>query len=124
SECSARKMRLTFASHKDYFVPGLPYAYGVEVTVDEDPSSRLASWIAGKYDFAPEYGQCVRRLALQVAQQRRPGLKTQDFVVLFGAYNAMKVDREPFREVRVRRALGIADDWKQILGTNAWALGQ
>jgi peptide/nickel transport system substrate-binding protein len=116
--------RLTFVRNKDYFVPGLPYADGVEVTVDEDPSSRLASWIAGKYDFAPEYGQCVRRLDLQVAQQRRPGLKTQDFIVLFGAYTAMKLDREPFRDVRVRRALGIADDWKQILETNAWSLGK
>ena len=116
--------RLTFVRNKDYFVPGLPYADGVEVTVDEDPSSRLASWLAGKYDFAPEYGQCVRRLDLQVAQQRRPGLKTQDFIVLFGAYTAMKLDREPFRDVRVRRALGIADDWKQILETNAWSLGK
>ena len=115
--------RLIFVRHKDYFVPGLPYADGVEVTVDEDPSSRLASWIAGKYDFAPEYGQCVRRLDLPIASQRRPGLRTQDFIVLFGAYTAMKLDREPFRDVRIRRALGIADDWKQILETNAWSLG-
>ena len=115
--------RLIFVRHKDYFVPGLPYADGVEVTVDEDPSSRMASWIAGKYDFAPEYGQCVRRLDLPIASQRRPGLRTQDFIVLFGAYTAMKLDREPFRDVRIRRALGIADDWKQILETNAWSLG-
>jgi len=116
--------RLIFVRNKDYFMPGLPYADGVEVTVDEDPSSRMASWIAGKYDFAPEYGQCVRRLDLPVAQQRRPGLKTQDFVVLFGAFTAMKLDREPFRDVRVRRALGMSDDWKQILETNAWSLGK
>jgi peptide/nickel transport system substrate-binding protein len=115
--------RLIFVRHKDYFVPGLPYADGVEVTVDEDPSSRLASWISGKYDFAPEYGQCVRRLDLPVARQRRPELRTQDFIVLFGAYTAMKLDREPFRDVRVRRALGMSDDWKQILETNAWSLG-
>src|SRR5438067_2055097 len=86
--------RLIFVRHKDYFVPGLPYADGVEVTVDEDPSSRMASWIAGKYDFAPEYGQCVRRLDLPVAHQRRPGLRTQDFIVLFGAYTAIKLDRK------------------------------
>jgi peptide/nickel transport system substrate-binding protein len=116
--------RLTFVRNKDYFLSGLPYADGVDVTVDEDPSSRFASWLAGKYDFAPEYGQCVRRLDLPIAQQKRPGLKTQDFVVLFGAFTAMKLDREPFRDVRVRRALGIADDWKQILETNAWSLGK
>jgi peptide/nickel transport system substrate-binding protein len=115
--------RLTFVRHKDYFVPGLPYADAVEVTVDEDPSSRLASWLAGRYDFAPEYGQCVRRVDLPVARQRKPGLRTQDFVVLFGAYTAMKLDREPFRDVRVRRALAMALDWKQIVETNAWSLG-
>jgi len=115
--------RLTFVRHKDYFVPGLPYADGVEVTVDEDPSSRLASWISGRYDFAPEYGQCVRRVDLEVARQRKPGLRTQDFVVLFGSVTAMKLDREPFRDIRMRRALAMAEDWKLILETNAWSLG-
>jgi peptide/nickel transport system substrate-binding protein len=115
--------RLTFVRNKDYFIHGLPYADGVEVSVDEDPSSRLASWLAGRYDFAPEYGQCVRRVDLPVARQRKPGLRTQDFVVLFGAITAMKLDREPFRDVRVRRALAMALDWKQILETNAWSAG-
>jgi len=115
--------RLTFVRNKDYFIHGLPYADGVEVAVDEDPSSRLASWLAGRYDFAPEYGQCVRRVDLPVARQRKPGLRTQDFVVLFGAITAMKLDREPFRDVRVRRALAMALDWKQILETNAWSAG-
>jgi peptide/nickel transport system substrate-binding protein len=115
--------RLTFVRNKEYFVPGLPYADGVEVSVDEDPSSRLASWLAGRYDFAPEYGQCVRRVDLELARQRKPGLRTQDFVVLFGSFTAMKLDREPFRDVRVRRAVALADDWKQILETNAWSLG-
>jgi peptide/nickel transport system substrate-binding protein len=115
--------RLTFVRHKDYFMPGLPYADGVEVTVDEDPSSRLASWLAGRYDFAPEYGQCVRRVDLEVARQRKPGLRTQDFIVLFGDVTSMKLDREPFRDVRVRRALGMAADWKLILETNAWSQG-
>jgi peptide/nickel transport system substrate-binding protein len=115
--------RLTFVRNKDYFIPGLPYADGVEVTVDEDPSSRLASWLAGRYDFAPEYGQCIRRVDLELARQRKPGLRTQDFVVLFGAVTSMKLDREPFRDVRVRRALAMAFDWKQVLETNAWSLG-
>src|SRR5438094_9733823 len=56
--------RLMFVRNKEYFVSGLPYADGVEVTVDEDPSSRLASWLSGRYDFAPEYGQCVRHLEI------------------------------------------------------------
>jgi peptide/nickel transport system substrate-binding protein len=117
-------VRLTFVRNPSYFSPGLPHAEGVEVAVDEDPSARLAAWLAGKYDFAPEYGQCVRRLDLDVARRRKPNLQTQDFIVLFGGYTTMKLDREPFKDVRVRRALALASNWKEILETNAWSQGQ
>jgi len=116
-------VRLTFVRNPNYFLPGLPYTDGIEVTIDEDPSSRLAAWLAGRYDFAPEYGQCVRRLDLDVARRRKPALKTQDFIVLFGGITMMKLDREPFRDVRVRRALALASNWKEGLETNAWSLG-
>jgi peptide/nickel transport system substrate-binding protein len=116
-------VRLTFVRNPDYFIPGLPHADGVEVVVDEDPSSRLAGWVAGKYDFAPEYGQCVRRLDLDPVRRRKVNLQTQDFVVLFGGYTTMKLDREPFKDVRVRRALALASSWKEVLETNAWSQG-
>jgi len=116
-------VRLTFVRNPHYFIPGLPYADAVEAMVDDDPSSRLSAWLAGRYDFAPEYGQCVRRLDLDLARQRKPGLRTQDFIVLFGGVMAMKLDREPFRDVRVRRALALAQSWKEVLETNAWSLG-
>ncbi|PYM18734.1 MAG: hypothetical protein DMD81_05255 [Candidatus Rokuibacteriota bacterium] len=116
-------VRLTFVRNPNYYVPGLPYVDAVEVTVDEDPSSRMAAWLGGKYDFAPEYGQCVRRLDLDLARQRKPRLQTQEYVVLFGGITMMKLDREPFKDVRVRRALAIASNWKEILETNAWSLG-
>jgi peptide/nickel transport system substrate-binding protein len=116
-------VRLTFARNPNYFIPGLPYADAVEVAVDEDPSSRLAGWVAGKYDFAPEYGQCVRRLDLDMVRRRKPNLQTQDFVVLFGIITMMKVDREPFKDIRVRRALALASNWKEVLETNAWSQG-
>jgi peptide/nickel transport system substrate-binding protein len=115
--------RLTFVRNKDYFLPGLPYADAVEVTVDEDPSSRLAAWLAGKYDFAPEYGQCVRRLDLEAARRRKPMLQTREYVVLFGGIAQMKLDREPFRDVRVRRALAVSYNWREVLETSPWALG-
>ena len=116
-------VRLSFVRNPNYFIPGLPYADAVEVVVDEDPSSRLAAWMTGKYDFAPEYGQCVRRLDLEPVRRRKPTLQTQDFTVLFGGYTTMKLDREPFKDVRVRRALALASNWKEILETNAWSQG-
>lgn len=116
-------VRLTFARHPHYFLPGLPYADGVEVHVDADPASRFAGWLAGKYDFAPEYGMVVRRLDLDLARGRKPGLQTQEFVVRFGAITFMKLDEAPFRDIRVRRAMTLALNWKEGLETNAWALG-
>ena len=116
-------VRVTLVRHPNYFMPGLPYADGVEITIDEDPSSRLAGWLAGKYDFAPETGMVVRRIDLDLARQRKPALQTADVVTLFGGITWMKLDQEPFKDVRVRRALAQASNWKEILETNAWSQG-
>jgi peptide/nickel transport system substrate-binding protein len=116
-------VRLTFVRNPHYFVPGLPYADGVEVMVDSDPASRFAGWLAGKYDFGPEYGMVVRRLDLDLAKQRKPGLQTQEFTVRFGAIAFMKVGQAPFNDPRVRRAIALARNWKEGLETNAWSLG-
>jgi len=116
-------VRLTFVRNPNYFMAGLPHADGVEVTIDEDPSSRLAGWLSGKYDFAPEAGMVVRRLDLDLARQRKPGLQTADVITLFGGITWMKLDQEPFKDVRVRRALAQASNWKEILETNAWSQG-
>ena len=116
-------VRLIYARHPGYFVPGLPYADGIELVVDDDPSSRLAAWLAGKYDFAPETGMVVRRLDLDVARQRKPALQTAPFIVGFGGMTWMKLEQEPFRDVRVRRALAQASSWRETLETNAWSQG-
>ena len=116
-------VKLTFVRNPNYFVPGLPYADGVEVMVDADTGSRLASWLSGQYDFAPEYDFVVRRLDLDLARRRKPGLQTAEFVWLVGGIAWMKLDQEPFKDIRVRRALAMAGDWKEILETNAFSLG-
>ncbi len=46
-------VKLTFLRNPHYFMSGLPYADGVEVTVDVDPSSRVASWLAGSTTSRP-----------------------------------------------------------------------
>ena len=116
-------VKLVYVRNPEYFVAGLPYADGVEVTMDDDPASRLASWLSGKYDFAPEYDFVVRRLDLDVAKRRKPGLQTAEFVWLVTGVQWMKLDQDPFKDIRVRRAFAMAGDWKEILETNAFALG-
>ncbi len=45
----------TFVRNPGYFVTGLPYIDRIEVAVDEDNASRMAAFIAGKYDLGWEY---------------------------------------------------------------------
>jgi peptide/nickel transport system substrate-binding protein len=116
--------RLVYSRHPSYFVPGLPYADGVDVTIEQDPATAFAGFVvAGGYDLAPEYGFVVRRIDLDLARQKIPGLQTRDYTVMFGGIAWMKLDQEPFKDVRVRRAMGMASNWREMLETNAWSLG-
>jgi peptide/nickel transport system substrate-binding protein len=112
--------RLTYARHPNYFMPGQPYADGVDVTIESDPATAFANFIVnGGYDLAPEYGFVVRRIDLDMAKQKIQGLQTKDYVVMFGGITWMKLDSDPFKDVRVRRALATASNWREVLETNA-----
>ena len=117
-------LRFTFVRNPNYFVPGLPYADGVDMSIETDPASAFAAWLAGRYDFAPEYGMAVRRSDLEAAKQRKPGLQMQDYIVVFGGISWAHLDQEPFKDLRVRRALAMATNWREVLETNAWSQGR
>ncbi len=117
-------VRMSFVRNPNYYLPGLPYADGVEVTLDADPASGFAAFLAGKYDFGPEYGMVIRRSDLDIAKARVKGLGTRDYIVVFGGFTAAKLDQDPFKDVRVRRALAMTQNWREVLETNAWSLGQ
>jgi len=116
-------LRLTWVRNPNYFLPGLPYADGVDMSIETDPASALAGWLAGRYDFGPEYGMVVRRSDLATARQRKPGLQTQDYIVVFGGITWMHLDQEPFKDIRMRRALAMASNWKEVLETSTWSQG-
>ena len=116
-------VRLSWIRHPDYFGAGLPYADGVEAWMEGDASARLARWLGGQFDFAPALGMVVRRPDLDVVRRRKPGLQTAEFVWTVGAVAAMKLDGEPFRDVRVRRAVALATRQKDVLDANPLAGG-
>jgi peptide/nickel transport system substrate-binding protein len=116
-------LKLTYVRNPNYFIPGLPHVDGVDVSIETDPASAFAGWLSGRYDFAPEFGMVVRRSDLDTAKQRKPGLQTQDYIVGFGGISWVHVDQEPFKDVRVRRAIAIATNWKEVLETNSWSQG-
>src|SRR5438132_982101 len=87
-----------------------PFAWfldGVEITVDPDHATRFANFAAGKYDFGPEYNMVLRRLDLDVARQRKPGLQTAEFILPNMNMTWLKLDQAPFSDVRVRRAMAL-----------------
>lgn len=115
--------KLEFVRHPSYFVPGLPHADGVEIALIRDSSAGLAAFLAGHCDFGPEYGMVLRRSDLDTARARIKGLETREFVVVFGSYTAVKLGRAPFRDLRVRRALAMAQNWREVLDANGAAMG-
>jgi peptide/nickel transport system substrate-binding protein len=116
-------VKLVYVRNPNYFVPGLPYIDTIEALIDKDPSSRLAAFLAGKTDLGPEYQQVIRRLDLPLAQQRKPGLQTEEYTWIVSGVNPFKVQKAPFNDLRVRRALSRATNVKEIFDSNAFSQG-
>jgi peptide/nickel transport system substrate-binding protein len=116
-------VKITYVRNPNYFVPGLPYADAVEALIDKDPSSRLAAFLAGNTDFGPEYQQVVRRLDLQLVKQRKPGLQTAEYTWFTAGAQGLKIDKPPFNDLRVRRALARATNLQELYDANAFSQG-
>jgi peptide/nickel transport system substrate-binding protein len=110
---------MTLVRNPHYFLPGLPYIDRIEVSVDEDNASRIASFLAGKYDLGTEFpGQINRTDWVQIKdtlKQKRPTLKTAEFPANVTNHISMRVDQKPFSDVRVRHAISHAIDRKAII---------
>ena len=116
-------VKLVYVRNPNYFVPGLPYADGVDMLIDKDPSSRLATWLSGKTDFGPEYQHAVRWLDAPLARQRKPGLQTAEYTWLTSGCVGFKLANPPFGDLRVRRALGRATNVAEVFESLAFSQG-
>ena len=110
---------LTLVRNPHYFVPTLPYIERVEMQVDEDNASRIAAFLGGKYDLGWEFPGAINRTDwVQIAEplkKRRPGLKVQEFPSNVVSDFAMRTDKPPFNDARVRQAVSLALDRKEII---------
>ena len=110
---------LTLVRHPGYFVAGQPYIDRVELVVDEDNASRMASFLSGKYDLGWEFpGSIPRTDWVQIKdtlKQRRPTLRAVEYVNNVETHVSMRTDRPPFSDVRVRQAMSLAIDRQEVI---------
>jgi len=110
---------LTFVRHPSYFVAGLPYIDRVETLVDEDTASRMAAFLAGKYDVGYDFPATITRTdwaqIKDTVKQRRPNLRTLEFPANVMGHISMRTDKPPFNDVRVRQAMSLAIDRQTII---------
>jgi peptide/nickel transport system substrate-binding protein len=116
----------TLLRNPNYFLPGLPHIDRIEVVVDEDNASRMAAFLAGKYDLGWEFPGAINRTDwIQIKDQlkrRRPTLQTAEFPSNVGSKILMRTDKAPFSDVRVRRAISHAVNRQAIIeGVNEGA---
>jgi peptide/nickel transport system substrate-binding protein len=117
----------TLVRNPQYFVPGLPYIDRVEIAVDEDNASRMAAFLAGKYDLGWEFPGTINRTDWVQIQdslkQKRPNLRTAEFPANVMSHISMRADQKPFGDVRVRQAMSLAIDRQGILDAVAEGVG-
>ena len=102
----------TLIRNPSYFLAGLPYIDRIEVVVDEDNASRLAAFLAGKYDLGWEFpGSIDQTDWIQLKDQmprRRPNLQKTEFPSDVATKIIVRTDKAPFSDARVRRAMSHA----------------
>src|SRR5256885_16349356 len=109
----------TFVRNPGYFLTGLPYIDKVEAAVDEDNASRMAAFIAGKYDLGWEYQGVINRVdwvqIKDTLKQKRPRLQTVEYPNSVFSPIYMRTDKPPFNDIMVRRAMSLAINRQGII---------
>jgi peptide/nickel transport system substrate-binding protein len=117
----------TYVRNPGYFVAGQPYIDRVEAFVDEDNASRIAAFLAGKYDLGTENPGSIARVdwvqIKDVLKQRRPNLRTAEFPANVMSHIYMRTDKAPFNNVKVRQAMSMALDRKGIIDATYEGVG-
>jgi peptide/nickel transport system substrate-binding protein len=114
----------TLVRNPSYFLPSLPHIERIEASVDEDNASRIASFLAGKYDVGWENPGIINRTDwVQIKDKVKRPVRTAEFPANVMSHISMRTDQKPFSDVRVRQAMSHAIDRQGILDATAEGVG-
>ena len=110
---------ITFQKFDDYWDKGRPYMDGVVVHQGLDDSATVAALSTGRIDaynpgLLPE---------LQQVQALVPGFQNAEYTEVYSNTVFIKLDKPPFNDIRVRRAMHLALDRQRLLETALFGKG-
>jgi peptide/nickel transport system substrate-binding protein len=92
---------------KDY---GLPFVDKLQYRVIKDEATYLTALRTGQLDML----EAIRWIAVDHLKESTPELQWNRWLSTSGNFMVMRVDREPFGDIRVRRALNLAVNQEEI----------
>lgn len=105
--------KVVFERNPNYFKDGLPYADAVEAHVIPDGATRLAALRSGQINIFPAAGPRV----LEEIKSTNPDFFTKSCPSLFHMAIRMQLGKEPWNDVRVRRAVSMSIDRDALVAT-------
>ena len=105
-------VKAVFARNPNYYQKGLPHLDKVEWLFVKDRSSQLSLFRAGQVDI-PFYDSRIPRSDVASFKKSNPAYPIVYWDWLANRTLAMRTDKPPFSDVRVRRALSMAVDRKK-----------
>ena len=102
-------VKAVFSRNPTYYAPGLPYLDKVEWLFVKDRPTQLALFRAGQVDL-PSHDARIPRSEVAAFRRATPEYPVVFWDGLAVRSLAMRTDRPPFNDVRVRRALSLAVD--------------
>jgi peptide/nickel transport system substrate-binding protein len=105
----------TLKRNPDYFISGRPYIDTYSYTNLPDPATLVTAFRSGNIEMMP-FGSFAAD-DMRLLKQANPAFQFPPFRIYTGLDFSMRVDKPPFNDVRVRRAVYKAVDAETIMKT-------